>query len=119
MQATDGNLYGTTALGGKTVTSCYFSSNTCGTVFKITTAGKLTTIYQFDQTHGAGPLGPVIQGTDGNFYGTTSAGGTNGRGVVFKLTSTGVITVLHNFIGNDGETPLAGLIQANDGNHQT
>ena len=116
MQATDGNLYGTTALGGKTVTSCYGSSNTCGTVFKITTAGKLTTIYQFDQTHGAGPLGPVLQGTDGNFYGTTSAGGTNGLGVVFKLTSAGVITVLHNFIGSDGETPQAGLIQANDGN---
>ena len=71
MQGTDGNLYGTTALGGKTVTSCYGANSTCGTVFKITTAGKITLIYQFDQTHGAGPMGPVIQGTDGNFYGTT------------------------------------------------
>lgn len=116
MQATDGNLYGTTALGGKTVTSCYGPNGSCGTVFKITTGGKLTTIYEFDQTHGAGPLGPVIQGTDGNFYGTTSAGGSSGLGVIFKLTSAGVITVLHNFIGSDGETPQAGLIQANDGN---
>ena len=116
MQGTDGNLYGTTALGGKTVTSCYGANDTCGTVFKITTAGKITLIYQFDQTHGAGPMSPVIQGTDGNFYGTTSAGGTSGLGVVYKLTSAGVITVLHNFIGSDGATPLAGLVQASDGN---
>jgi uncharacterized repeat protein (TIGR03803 family) len=116
MQGTDGNLYGTTALGGKTVTSCYGANFTCGTVFKLTTAGKITLIYQFDQTHGAGPMSPVIQGTDGNFYGTTSAGGTSGLGVVYKLTSAGVITVLHNFIGSDGGTPVAGLVQASDGN---
>jgi len=58
----------------------------------------------------------VIQGTDGNFYGTTCAGGTSGLGVAFKLTSAGVLTVLHNFNGTDGETPYAGLVQANDGN---
>ena len=117
IQGADGNLYGTAASGGITISpTCWGSSASCGTVFKITTGGKLTTIYKFDQTHGAGPLSPVIQGTDGNFYGTTSAGGTSGLGVVFKLTSAGVITVLHNFIGSDGETPLAGLIQANDGN---
>jgi uncharacterized repeat protein (TIGR03803 family) len=117
IQGTDGNFYGTTASGGITTSSnCWGSSSSCGTVFKITTGGKLTTVYKFDQTHGAGPLSPVIQGTDGNFYGTTSAGGTSGLGVVFKLTSAGVITVLHNFIGSDGETPLAGLVQANDGN---
>jgi uncharacterized repeat protein (TIGR03803 family) len=118
IQGTDGNLYGTTASGGITTSStCWGSSSSCGTVFKINTTGtKLTTLYKFDQTHGAGPLSPVIQGTDGNFYGTTSAGGTSGLGVVFKLTSAGVITVLHNFIGSDGETPLSGLVQANDGN---
>ena len=118
IQGTDGNLYGTTASGGITTSSnCWGSSSSCGTVFKINTTGsKLTTVYKFDQTHGAGPLSPVIQGTDGNFYGTTSAGGTSGLGVVFKLTPAGVITVLHNFIGSDGETPLAGLVQANDGN---
>jgi uncharacterized repeat protein (TIGR03803 family) len=116
IQGADGNLYGTTASGGITISPCWGSSASCGTVFKITTGGKLTTVYKFDQTHGAGPLSPVIQGTDGNFYGTTSAGGTSGLGTVFKLTSAGVITVLHNFIGSDGETPLAGLVQANDGN---
>lgn len=116
MQGTDGNLYGTTALGGKTVANCYGVNSTCGTVFKMTTAGKITFIYQFDQTHGAGPFSPVIQGTDGNFYGTTTAGGTSGFGVAFKLTSAGVITVLHDFNGTDGETPYGGLTQANDGN---
>jgi uncharacterized repeat protein (TIGR03803 family) len=117
IQGTDGNFYGTTALGGKTVSpGCFASNSTCGTVFKMTPAGKVTFIYEFDKTHGAGPIGPVIQGTDGNFYGTTSAGGTSGFGVVFKLTSAGVLTVLHNFNGTDGQTPDAGLVQANDGN---
>jgi uncharacterized repeat protein (TIGR03803 family) len=117
IQGADGNLYGTTSSGGITLSgTCWDSTDSCGTVFKMTTGGKVTTIYKFDQTHGAGPLSPVIQGTDGNFYGTTSAGGTSGFGVVFKLTSAGVITVLHNFIGSDGEKPLAGLVQANDGN---
>ena len=119
IQGSDGNFYGTTTLGGKTVTpTCVatFSSATCGTVFKITTAGKVTTLYKFGKTDGAGPLGPVIQGTDGSFYGTTSEGGTSGLGVVFKLTSAGVLTVLHDFNGTDGKTPDAGLVQANDGN---
>jgi uncharacterized repeat protein (TIGR03803 family) len=116
IQGTDGNLYGTTALGGKTVANCYGTNSTCGTVFKITTAGRIALIYQFDQTHGAGPFSPVIQGTDGNFYGTTTAGGSSGFGVAFRLTSAGVITVLHDFNGTDGEKPLAGLVQADDGN---
>jgi uncharacterized repeat protein (TIGR03803 family) len=119
IQGTDGNFYGTTTLGGKTLGStCVvrFASFTCGTVFKMTPAGKVTFIYEFDKTHGAGPIGPVTQGSDGNFYGTTSEGGTSGFGVVFKLTSAGVLTVLHNFNGTDGKTPDAGLVQANDGN---
>jgi uncharacterized repeat protein (TIGR03803 family) len=117
IQGTDGNFYGTTALGGKSVQPvCYGVNSTCGTVFKMTPAGKVTFTYQFDQTHGAGPIGPVIQGTDGNFYGTTSAGGASGFGIAFKLTSAGVLTVLHDFMGTDGQTPDAGLVQANDGN---
>jgi uncharacterized repeat protein (TIGR03803 family) len=119
IQGSDGNFYGTTTLGGKTLGSnCVVrsASNSCGTVFKMTSAGNVTFIYEFDKTHGAGPIGPVIQGTNGNFYGTTSEGGTSGFGVVFKLTSAGVLTVLHDFNGTDGKTPDAGLVQANDGN---
>lgn len=82
----------------------------------MTPAGKVTFIYQFGKTDGAGPIGPVTQGSDGNFYGTTSEGGSSGLGVVFKLTAAGVLTVLHNFNGTDGQTPDAGLVQANDGN---
>jgi len=119
IQGADGNFYGTTTLGGKTALStCVvrFASPTCGTVFKMTPAGKVTFIYEFDKTDGAGPIGPVTQGSDGNFYGTTSEGGTSGFGVVFKVTSAGVLTILHNFNGTDGQTPDAGLVQANDGN---
>src|SRR5208282_2366334 len=59
-----------------------------------------------------------VQGSDGNFYGTTVEGGTFGSGVVFKITASGKLTVLHDFgsIANDGGTPAAGLLQATDGN---
>jgi uncharacterized repeat protein (TIGR03803 family) len=105
----DGNFYGTTAAGGKTTTSnCFDSTMSCGTVFKMTPAGKVTFLYQFDQVNGAKPLGPLVQGTDGNFYGTTAAGGdANGDGVIFKLTSQGKITILHKFNGTDGKQPTA------------
>jgi uncharacterized repeat protein (TIGR03803 family) len=62
----------------------------------------------------------LIQGTDGNFYGTTGQGGTNnnctdGCGTVFKITAKGVLTSLHSFDGTDGSTPNAGLVQGIDG----
>jgi uncharacterized repeat protein (TIGR03803 family) len=119
IQGADGNFYGTTTVGGKTVPpTCVVASasSTCGTVFKITPAGQVTFIHQFDKTSGAGPIGPLVQASDGNFYGTTSEGGTSGLGVAFKLTSAGALTVLHDFNGTDGQTPVAGLMQSNDGN---
>src|ERR1017187_3150160 len=102
VQGSDGYFYGTTVFGAPG------QSNFLGTVFKITSTGAITYIYNFDNTHGAAPIGPVIQASDGDFYGTTSAGGANGFGVVFKLTSSGVLTVLHSFNGTDGKTPNAG-----------
>lgn len=57
----------------------------------------------------------VVQGTDGNFYGTTDGGGTNNDGTVFKITPGGVLTSLHSFDVTDGQYPQAGLMQANDG----
>jgi uncharacterized repeat protein (TIGR03803 family) len=62
------------------------------------------------------PDGGVIQGSDGNFYGTSEYGGANGVGAIFKLTPDGVFTILHSFSGSDGEQPMAGLVQASDGN---
>ena len=56
-------------------------------------------------------------GTDGNFYGTTSGGGTYGDGTVFKVTPTGSLTVLYNFTaGNDGYNPYAPPVEGTDGN---
>ena len=112
VQATDGNFYGTTGSGG---------TNGGGTVFSITPAGSLTTIYSFCAqsgcTDGFEPYSGLIQGTDGNFYGTTHGGGSNGDGTVFRITSGGFLTSLHSFNHTtDGTHPLATLIQANDGN---
>ncbi|MFZ0915006.1 MAG: choice-of-anchor tandem repeat GloVer-containing protein, partial [Candidatus Korobacteraceae bacterium] len=84
-------------------------------------AQTLTTIYDFCLQYpcpdGADPLGTLVQGSDGNFYGTTSDVQFVGQGTVYKLTSSGTLTTLHSFTGlSDGGVPLAGLIQASDGN---
>jgi uncharacterized repeat protein (TIGR03803 family) len=117
IQATDGNFYGTTYSGGANNSSC--RSGTCGTVFKITPAGTLTTLHSFDYTDGANPIAGLIQATDGNFYGTTGGGGncTNfagGCGTVFKITATGTLTTLHSFDNTDGSLPTA-LVQDTNG----
>jgi uncharacterized repeat protein (TIGR03803 family) len=109
-QGIDGRFYGTTAAGG---------SNAGGTVFKITPQGALTTIYNFcsqpNCADGKEPLSGVVLGTDGNFYGTASAGGASGDGTVFQITSSGVLTTLHSFNGTDGMSPAAQLTQGTDG----
>jgi uncharacterized repeat protein (TIGR03803 family) len=111
VQGTDGNFYGTTYQGG---------TNNLGTVFVITSTGTLTTLYSFAGTDGSNPYGPLVQGTtDGNFYGTTSLGGTNNNGTVFQITTAGALTSLHSFCSptncGDGSIPFAGLVQAPDG----
>ena len=112
VQASDGNFYGTTFYGGESQ-NCHFS--TCGTVFKITPSGALTTLYTFNGSDGANPYGGLVQASDGNFYGTTSAGGfCGGYGTVFKITPNGTLTTLAVFCSS--EDPYAGLIQASDGN---
>jgi uncharacterized repeat protein (TIGR03803 family) len=119
VQAADGQFYGTTASGG-TSSSC---NGPCGTVFKITSRGTLTTLHSFNVTDGYEPTAELVQGTDGNFYGTTPFGGASdfsGYGTAYKITRGGVLTTLHSFCtGNtcsDGFYPYAGLIQATDGN---
>lgn len=122
-QAADGNFYGTTPQGGSS-SSC--GNAGCGTVFKATPAGDLSAFYSFCSqsscADGYQPIGGLVQGTDGNFYGTTSAGGTDltdcvtGCGTVFKITPDGALMSLHSFSLVDGAYPLAGLIQATDGN---
>ena len=80
------------------VTASCPSVGRCGTVFKITPSGALTSLYSFGGPNGSEPIAGLIQGTDGNFYGTTFDGGTNGNyGTVFKITASGVLTTLHRF----------------------
>ena len=59
--------------------------NFYGSVFKITRAGVLTTLVSFKNDDGATPTSPLLLGSDGNLYGTTSEGGTFGMGTVFKI----------------------------------
>ena len=115
VQATDGNLYGTTNVG---------AAQDYGTVFKMTPSGKLTTLHTFcsqsNCTDGARPAAGLVQATDGNLYGTTYEGGANDYGTVFKMTPSGKLTTLHSFCSEsnctDGASPTAGLVQATDGN---
>jgi uncharacterized repeat protein (TIGR03803 family) len=115
VQATDGNFYGTT-FGGGAYGNCVGGLVGCGTVFKITPAGELTTLHSFDWTDGATPFGGLVQTTDGNLYGTTMNGGDAGAGTIFKITLGGTLTTLHVFDYSDGDTPLDALVQATDGN---
>ncbi len=111
VQGRDGNLYGTTNQGG---------TNNSGTAFKMTLNGAITLLYNFcSQTacaDGAQPHASLIQGTDGNFYGTTALGNASNAGTVFKMTTSGAITTLHSFNSTDGSEPSAALLQASDGN---
>jgi uncharacterized protein (TIGR03437 family) len=79
-------------------------------------AQSFTTLVSFNVNNGSLPVGQLLQGADGNFYGTTSSGGANGAGTVFKMAQDGTLTTLHSFSYTDGAGPYAGLIQAADGN---
>jgi uncharacterized repeat protein (TIGR03803 family) len=129
VQGSDGNFYGTTEGGGL---------YNAGTVFAISTNGALTTLYAFGTVtnaygqpqDGATPEAGLVQGSDGNFYGTTSGGGTNGDwGTVFKISTNGALTSLYSFgsiVGPvsggqgefgalDGANPSSWLVQGSDG----
>src|SRR5579859_3012329 len=90
--ASDGNFYGTANGSG---------NHGAGTVYKVTPDGKITVLYNFCQnggcTDGSSPQCVLVEGTDGNFYGTTSGGGTDGYGTVFRITPAGKLTTLHFF----------------------
>jgi uncharacterized repeat protein (TIGR03803 family) len=76
IQATDGNLYGTTNLGG---------ADGVGTIFRITPGGTLTTLYSFTGAD-ENPVAGLVQATNGEFYGTASVGGASGDGAIFSLS---------------------------------
>jgi uncharacterized repeat protein (TIGR03803 family) len=114
----DGIFYGTTAYGGDPTCVAPYG---CGTIFKITQQGVLTTVHTFESTDGAVPWAGLVE-AGGIFYGTTSAGGevpcnsfTRGCGTVFKMTTGGVLTTLHTFDYDDGAYSVATLVEATNG----
>jgi uncharacterized repeat protein (TIGR03803 family) len=109
VQGTNGSFYGTTSAGGINGT------NSLGTVFRMTPAGALTTLVSFDSTNGANPWAGLVEGRDGSFYGTTTAGGTSNSGTVFKLSPEGALTTLVSFVGTNGAEPCSSLVEGKDG----
>ena len=123
----DGNFYGSTDFGGSvSQPACSSGSFGCGTVFKVTPAGRLTTLHtyctQSGCPDGTTPQSALVLGPDGNFYGTTSGGGTGGGGTVFKITPTGELTTLYSFVCDvhgvcaDGQDLLSSVAFGRNGN---
>jgi uncharacterized repeat protein (TIGR03803 family) len=115
VQGTDGNFYGVTPFGGDT------SANEFGwgTVFKISPSGTFTSLHTFNGSDGGFPWGPLIEASDGNFYGVAESGGDPvcQCGTVFQITTSGNFANLYNF-KNTGDRfqPVGGLVQGTDGN---
>jgi uncharacterized repeat protein (TIGR03803 family) len=117
VQASNGDFYGTTPLGG---------ANGGGTVFTTTPSGTLTILHSFcaagySCTDGVSPQAGLVQAGNGDLYGTTEYGGTNscvgspsgGCGTIYKITPSGTLTTVHEFCSksgcSDGSLPVAGL----------
>jgi len=110
---TNGNFYGATFNGG-TGTACVGG---CGTVFELTPSGKLTILWNFEGGNdGEFPYSGPIEGTDGNFYGTTYQGGAGPFGTIYQLTPSGKLTTMYQFDVAHGAYPIGPLVQATDGN---
>jgi uncharacterized repeat protein (TIGR03803 family) len=108
VQGSDGNFYGTTEDGG--------TNGNSGTVFQMTPAGALTALVSFNSTNGSHPTAGLVQGGDGNLYGTTILGGSNNLGTVFQVTTNGMLTTLVSFNRANGSGPFGALVQGGDGN---
>ena len=112
IKGSDGNFYGTTTEGGAYLDGF---GRGYGTVFRLKPDGTLTTLVNFDLATGRNPQAALVQGIDGNFYGTTLNGGTHDSGTVFKMTADGTLTTLVNFTWTNGRYPVSSLVQGGDG----
>jgi uncharacterized repeat protein (TIGR03803 family) len=112
VQGNDGNFYGVTF-------SC--GAHNVGTVFRISSTKAYAVLYNFCSlpgcADGRSPLAGLVLGTDGNFYGTASAGGTKNAGTIYKITPAGVRTTLVNFCDPacNGFGPATPLVLHTDG----
>jgi uncharacterized repeat protein (TIGR03803 family) len=135
IKGADGNLYGTTYYAGNNSGP---SDTSAGIIFEITTNGALTTLYTFGHnlfyntnadvngwttTDGGNPAAGLVQGTDGNFYGTTSGDGPGSGGTVFQFIPGSGLNTLYSFPSGhnpywytNGDMPLSELTQGPDGN---
>jgi uncharacterized repeat protein (TIGR03803 family) len=109
VQGADGDFYGTTTMGGNDIMN--------GTVFKIGSKGKFTSLYSFpyDGSGGIDPEGGLVLGTDGKFYGTAYQGGTNNNGTIYRITAGGNFSTVYTFDGTNGCCPLTTLVQHTSG----
>lgn len=108
IQAKDGNFYGATYGGG--------STNGDGTVFKMTQAGTVSTLYTFTGgSDGELPLAGLMQATDGYLYGTTALGGTSDVGTIFRISTKGRYEQLYAFSSTTGVNPVATPLQHTSG----
>ena len=119
IQASDGFFYGSAATGGD-MNNC--PPDGCGVLFRMDSTGHIAFRHFFHASDGYLPTGLVL-GKDGNFYGTTIAGGQpsgGGGGTFFRMNAAGKLTVLHAFVGGfaccDGGGPAAQPVEASDGN---
>jgi uncharacterized repeat protein (TIGR03803 family) len=116
IQGVDGNIYGNaSSCAGLSGGQC-IAFDTYGSTYRITPEGAFKVLHTFTGPDGVNPIGQLVQGTDGDLYGTTLDGGANGVGTIFKISTTGDFTLLYTFDGTHGAHPLAGLVQGYDGN---
>ena len=117
VSGSDGTLYGVTEYGG---------ANDAGTVFSISSSGAFTLLHSFAawadgaNADGMAPRGGLVLGSDGNFYGATTRGGSNDAGTLFRITPAGVLTTLYSFSAfnstqADGALPATALVSGGDG----
>lgn len=119
MLASDGNFYGVARASERQCRP--ISPIDCGGIYRYSPADGLSVLFIFggSDTDGYLPSGPLIQGSDGDLYGTTDNGGKNGGGgTIFKVSLNGDYSQLHSFGDGefDGDIPLGGLVEASDGN---
>jgi uncharacterized repeat protein (TIGR03803 family) len=113
VQASNGMFYGIAYVGGSNTCRLTNVALGCGTLYEISASGTFKVLHLFGGPEGVGPVS-LIQGFDGQLYGTTSSGGENGWGTIFKVGRSGTVTPLHAFSPSEGG--LGHIIQATDGN---